>query len=566
MRRRDYLRSVVGAAGLAGIAGSSLAAAGSDDAASPSTQLTTETATANATVTPTPDGTATPTDDGDGYGPLAQFDVSNDQRGFQSTEVVMEPNGRYAFASRIDGFYVVDCADPENPEVIGTLTDIESADGRTIEGFLDLKYNRGRLMLATGQRSQFRGIALYDVRDPTNPKPLKTYETDYSIHNADLHGGYAYLSTGPGVEIVDVTTSEPEAVATWSVTDYDEAYQEVNRSLRNVHDIYVQNGRAYLAYWDAGTWILDVSDPANPSHIGHATEYAAEELAELDQTKASEYFFEPEGNDHYVQPDDDDDLLAVGGESWNIEADSLETDEPDEEDIGGPSGIVLWDISDPAEPTTLSEIEPPQPPEGETARRRGGFYTTSHNFEIVGDYLYSSWYRGGVKVHDISDPENPEELAHWMDGDRASMWTARVGVPGEFFIGTSYVHPTEEGGPGAFYTFPDPSDNAATVTPSGAEVDISTPTPAPTETPTATATDSPTPTPTESPTPSPTATATATETASPTADETDPSAGEEGTATEGGDSSGSGPGLGVLSGLAALGIGAWRLSGTEDDE
>lgn len=575
MRRREYLRSAVGAAGLAGIAGSALTAAGSDDDASPSSQ-TTATPTATAPVSDTA------TADGDGFEPLARIDVSNEQAGYQTTEAVMEPSGRYAFASRIDGFYVVDCADPENPEVVGTYTGITASGGRSITGFYDIKYNRGRLMLATSRAAgSFRGIAIYDVTDPTDPQPMKTYETTYTIHNSDLHGEYAYLTDGRELDVVHVAPDQPESVARWSPADYDAGYAELSGNLVNLHDMYVQNERAYLAYWDAGGWILDVGDPANPEYVGHGAEYSLSELQEVSGTETIEYALEPEGNAHYVQPDDDDDLLAVGGESWNLEG-GVDDDESDEEDLGGPSGIVLYDIADPASPERLTEIEPPEPPEGETARRDGGFWTTSHNFEIVGDYLYSSWYRGGVKVHDVSDPADPEELAHWMDGDRASFWTAQVGVPGDFFIATSFRHPTERGGPGGFYTFPDPSDSGATVTPSGAEVDLPTDTAEPVGTTasgeTATSTDAATPTatPTDSPTP------TASQTEAPTATATSGMAGETATApgasgdatdtaTDGSTggatdtTSGDGAGLGVLSGLAALGIGAWRLGDRDGD-
>ena len=580
MRRREYLRSAVGAAGLAGIAGSALTAAGSDDDASPSSQTTaTPTTTAAVTETATADGT-----DAGGYGPLASFDVSNGQSGFQTTEAVMEPTGRYAFASRVDGFYVVDCADPENPEVVGTYTGITASGGRSITGFYDIKYNRGRLMLATSRAAgAFRGIAIYDVSDPTDPRPLKTYETTYTIHNSDLHGEYAYLTDGRELDVVHVAPDRPESVARWSPADYDEGYGDLSGNLMNLHDMYVQGGRAYLAYWDAGGWILDVSDPASPEYVGHAAEYSLSELQEVSGTEVIEHALEPEGNAHYVQPDDDGDLLAVGGESWNLEG-GVDDDESDEEDLGGPSGIILWDISDPADPERLTEIEPPQPPAGETARRNGGYYTTSHNFEIVGDSLYSSWYRGGVKVHDISDPASPEQLAHYENGDRASFWTAQVGVPGEFFVATSYVHPTEDGGPGAFYTFPDPSDNGATVTPSGADVDL----PTGTAEPVGTTASEGTATPTDASTDAPTATATPTDSSTPTASPTDATtatsgmAGETAAATAGGaagdtatatdgpagatdTTSGDGPGLGVLSGLAALGIGAWRLGDRDDD-
>jgi hypothetical protein len=33
----------------------------------------------------------------------------------------------------------------------------------------------------------------------------------------------------------------------------------------------VQDGIAYLSYWDAGLVMLDVSDPANPVFLGDST-------------------------------------------------------------------------------------------------------------------------------------------------------------------------------------------------------------------------------------------------------------------------------------------------------
>ncbi|MFC7197363.1 hypothetical protein ACFQL4_26495 [Halosimplex aquaticum] len=162
MRRREYLRSAVGAAGLVGIAGNALSAAGSDDNVSPSTQST----TASSTSTPQTTADGTDTDDGDGFSPLARIDVTNDDPRFKTTEAVMEPSGRYAFASRFDGFYVVDCDDPENPEIVGSYTGITAPDGREMGSFRDLKYNQGRLMLATDGGASSAGS-----RCSTSPTP-----------------------------------------------------------------------------------------------------------------------------------------------------------------------------------------------------------------------------------------------------------------------------------------------------------------------------------------------------------------------------------------------------------
>ena len=521
MRRREYLRSAVGAAGLAGLATTTPSVLGADDE-SPSTA---------ASGRPAPPVTTTTSGDDD-FAPIARLPLGEGQ----VAEAVTTPDGRYAFVATFSGFRVVDLADPANPEAVAGRDDV-LPDRGPMENIKDVKYNRDRLLVAADRNDSFQGVALFDVRDPTSPRLLGGYRTPYGVHNCDLHGGYAYLSTGSELEIVDVRGT-PEAVARWSVTDYDDAYESVPRIYRNVHDVYVQGDRAYLAYWDSGAWILDVSDPTEPTYVGHGADYTAEDL--VDAGSQLDFYLEPPGNAHYVQPSDDGTLMAVGREAWDVEGD----DEGDE-DTGGPAGITLWDTSDASAPERLTTIDPPPVPEGESPTY-GGYWTTAHNLDIVGDYLYSSWYQGGVKVHDISDPESPEELAHWRDGEATQFWTAQSGVPGEYFVATNYISPDGSESPGLF-VFPDPTDNPATITPSGPPVEISTPTPTATATPESTPTPTPSPTPTE--TPSPTSTATPTDT---------PTNGVTPTAEPTATSDASGPGFGPLAALGSLGVGAWR--------
>ena len=104
------------------------------------------------------------------------------------------------------------------------------------------------------------------------------------------------------------------------------------------------------------------------------------------------------------------------------------------------------DVSDATNPTRLSTIAPPKSP-GAYA----GTWTTSHNFDIAGDRLFSSWYQGGVKIHDISDPANPEELAWWRRPDEASFWTAKR-VSDSVFLASSMGR--RSNGRGGLYTFP----------------------------------------------------------------------------------------------------------------
>jgi len=517
MRRREYLRSAVGAAGLAGLVTTASPALGADNV-SPSTS-------------------------DDEFAPLGTADL--DSR--RVAEGVTTPDGRYAFVATFTGFRVVDLADPANPTVVAGRDDI-LPDRGPMEDVKDLTYDRGRLLVAADIGSPYTGVALFDVSDPTDPGLLGAHETRYAIHNCDLQGDYAYLTTGRELEVVDVG-GDQGAVARWSVVDYDEDYADVSTGYRNLHDMYLQDDYAYLAYWDAGAWILDVSDPTDPTYVGHGADHSLEELLAATEARDGAFRIEPPGNAHYVQPNDDGTLLAVGTESWNVQRNDDEADDP-----GGPGGITLWDTTDPTAPERFTTIDPPPVPEGEPATY-SGYWTTAHNFDIVGDYLYSSWYRGGVKVHDISDPASPEELVHWRDGEVTQFWTAQVGVPGEYFVATNYTNPSGGSDGVGLYVFPDPTDNPATVTPSGTPAG----TRSPTETPAPTATPSPTTSPTDTPTATPTETPSATPERTATPDAGTPAGSPTDTTT------GTGPGFGPLTTLAAFGAGAWRLFGEGDD-
>jgi hypothetical protein len=502
------------------------------------------------TTTETP--TETPSD-GE-YGPIGSVDVG------QAKEIVTTPDGQYAFVTKLNtGFHVVDISDGSNPEIVYTKDEV-LPDRGPLTGIFDLKYDRGRLLVAGpgGRGSGFKGLALYDVSDPTSPEQINHYSSFSSIHNCYLQGRFAYLTGGKKFKVVDMGRDGGSFVGDWLP---DDGFEKLSRSLAYVHDLYVEGDRAYVAYWDGGSYVVDVSDPTEPETLGRAGNRTLEELQDIPSDEYGEASLEPPGNAHYVQPAKGGDVMLVGGESWDLSSD---TDESPEEDTGGPSGIEFWDISNLESPTKLATIAPPSVPEGKTAYRRGGFWTTSHNFEVHGDSLYSSWYQGGVTVHDISDPANPTELASWRDGENSAIWGTAVGVPGETFVASDYTSD------GAVMVFDDPTDAQPTTTAEPTATytftptPTPTPTPEPTPTPTPTATPTPEPTPTDTPTPEPTATPTPEPTATPTE-----ATGGTATATDtdaDATTTGSGPGFGALAGLSALGLGAWRVLRSDDEE
>ncbi|WP_247728326.1 PKD domain-containing protein [Halovivax limisalsi] len=308
-----------------------------------------------------------------------------------TNEAVTGDDGTVAYVSRDTGFATVDISDPSNPTVLANLGDTG------ISGILDAKVDGDRLFLA-GRRD----IGLYDISDPANPTQLDAFNNGFGIHNCFLDDGIAFAINDPEAEIVmyDVSNDEFEEIGRYKPSDLGD-----NPLL---HDLWVQDDVMYMAYWNDGTPMVDISDPADPELIGKVRD-------------GSDKF---PNNDHYVQVNEDASIIIIGKEAF-----------------GDGLGVEIWDISDPTDTSFFAEIDPPS--EGGTR--------TSHNCDIVGDYLYSSWYGGGVRVHDISDPANPEEI-YWWRQNNVSFWTAKVGVVGESFIANDYAN-TE------LYVFPDPRED-----------------------------------------------------------------------------------------------------------
>ncbi|QLH77085.1 hypothetical protein HZS55_07165 [Halosimplex rubrum] len=543
MHRRQFLRAVAGTAGLSTVAAltaregdarpSSRAGAAGD--ATTASADPTATVTPSGTPTPTPtEAVATPTA---GYEPLGSVAVEG------ATGAVLTPDGGTAFVAVGDGFAVLDLRDPANPTVVASEREISPpGTTQTMGGIRDVKYDDGRLLVAGPagyDPGSFYGVALFDVSEPADPAFLRAYETAYPVHNCDLAGEYAYLTRSDRdanpLLVVDVGRAEPREVARWSVLDHDPVWETVPGQLRTLHDAFVRDGFAFLAYWDAGTWVLDVSDPADPEYVADVRERDPETLAELDGLAVARERSEPPGNDHYAATDPDSSLLAVGKESWNSNF-GKEGTTPGPDDPGGPSGVAIYDIDDPRSPEHLSTIDPPPTADSNI----NGVRTTAHNFELAAGHLYSSWYRGGVAVHDLSDPAEPERVRYFRRSSSTSFWTARLAAPGEAVVATSFEDPSDLDAPARVYTFPDVA--RATPTPAPGPTDATT---VPTESGGRPATDAGDGSGNDGGDGSGT-------------DATEP-AGGTGATEPAGATAGDGPGFGPAAALAGLGIGAWRL-------
>jgi hypothetical protein len=146
---------------------------------------------------------------------------------------------------------------------------------------------------------------------------------------------------------------------------------------------------AYLAYWDAGAIIVDISNPSDIRMIGRTVYPAGSE-----------------GDTHSAMPNAAGTVLVTTDEDFSP-GETVAAGEPKEP--GDTWGFArVWGISSPASPVHLSDFTTPHSLTNSTS----GFYS-AHNPQIRGTTLYLSWYSDGLRIVDISNPSRPTEIGFY---------------------------------------------------------------------------------------------------------------------------------------------------------
>ena len=148
-----------------------------------------------------------------------------------------------------------------------------------------------------------------------------------------------------------------------------------------------------------GVWLmLDISNPAKPKTIA---ETRNEEI-ELDHSSAITW-------DGKIAIIGDEHAGAAGGGGCSTDSQS-------------PVGAMwFYDISDPTNPVLKSYHSLPRVPSIDAEKDADYFRCTTHNFNVIpmkkkGKYIVvSSYYAGGIAAINFSDPENPREIAYYIN-------------------------------------------------------------------------------------------------------------------------------------------------------
>ena len=334
------------------------------------------------------------------------------------------------------GTSILDIADPSQPRVVlqwkappGSHTHkVQVADGLLV---VNHELFRSEAPAPTG-------LAVYDLDDPLRPEKIGFFDTGgRGIHRIVWEGGaYAYVSATPAGftgriwMIVDMSdpTHPVEAGRWWWPGMWKGGGEEPDWPLteeRQVHHGMVDRNRAYLGMWDSGMVILDISEISAPRTLSRLS-------------------WDEGGHTHTALPLPGRELLVV-------------TDEQLHDNCEGPEHMIrVVDISDDTNPVVVAICPVP---EGDFCER--GLRFGAHNLHEnrAGSYrseyvVFATYFNAGLRVYDLADPTQPEEIAHWIPACPPGQMAVQIN---DVFVAADHtVYATDRVNGGVYILEPEP--------------------------------------------------------------------------------------------------------------
>ncbi|MCR9245482.1 MAG: choice-of-anchor B family protein [bacterium] len=247
------------------------------------------------------------------------------------------------------------------------------------------------------------GTVVVDVTNPASPVERGWFPWgNSSWRDARTYGNYAYIVTEStaGFQVIDLSNpNSPTLVGTRGTGNSN-----------NAHNVCVDlgTGRLYLVGCNTGTPVYDLtSNPSNPSFLGFGlpggnSNYFHDLCVENGYAYGSMIY---NGVLRIIDPASPFPWAALSNRTtpnsfthnaWPNAAGTVcvTTDEQ----TGGV--VKFWDISNKSNPQSLGQYTPNPS-------------SIPHNAFIVGDKCHVSWYTEGYRCIDISDPNNPVEVASY---------------------------------------------------------------------------------------------------------------------------------------------------------
>ncbi|MDE2793731.1 MAG: choice-of-anchor B family protein [Gemmatimonadota bacterium] len=291
----------------------------------------------------------------------------------------------WALVGHSQGTAFVNLGDPERPVHAAFLP---LTQGALPSGFRDIKVYRDHAFIVSDEANHhgMQVVELARLRDitasPSRIEPLTVYDRIQSAHNIAINeeAGFAYVlganggedTCGGGLHMIDIRTP---ATPVFAGCFADESggingpgythdamcvvYRGPDAEHRGREICFLSNEEVLS--------IADVSDKHAPVALSQATypRVAYAHQGWLDESH--EYLYMNDELDEY-------------------------------HDLVEATRTIVWDVKDLGDPVVAREFMGTTP-------------ATDHNLYIVGDLMYQSNYRAGLRVLSIADRENPVEVA-----------------------------------------------------------------------------------------------------------------------------------------------------------
>jgi choice-of-anchor B domain-containing protein len=294
----------------------------------------------------------------------------------------------WALVGRRDGTTFVDMSRPTGPVAVA---DLPLTEGARPSSWRDIKVYKDHAYIVSDSAGQ-HGMQVFDLTRLRTMKPqanglpsVTTFDAVYteiaSAHNIVINeeSGFAYsvgssgggTTCGGGLHMIDIHDMKaPKFAGCFADNETGRAGTGYSHDAQCVtyhgpdrrydgHEICIGSNENSMS-------VADVTDKANPKALSRATYPNVAYAHQGWFTDDHKYFF---------------------------------MDDEADEGRGIPkTRTMIWDLTDLENPKLAKE-------------HMGVSATSDHNLYIQGDYMYQANYRSGLRILNISDPENPREVA-----------------------------------------------------------------------------------------------------------------------------------------------------------
>ncbi len=348
--------------------------------------------------------------------------------GVQAAE--LWPVGDVVYVSTIaDAVYTFDISDPAAPRLADSLL----VDARLINDVSTTADGKIGVLSREGASTRKNGLVFFDASDPLHPKVISEFSETMSggVHSAFVYDHYVFATddaTG-SLRIVDFSDPRnPRQIGRWEVPRGEVSPYQVDflnvTPQRYLHDVYVADGLAYLAYWRDGLIILDVGNGIKGGSVT-APKLVSRYVYNHAQLYPPGYL----AGTHAVFPYGD--YVFIADESYSGTVDLFSREQFPTRGL-----LHVIDVSDLERPVKVAEYDPVE--------------FGVHNFYVKDDLLYIGGYNGGIRVLDISGELRGDLRAQGrvigsfytgsLDGFRPNMALAWSAIPHEGFILASDIN------------------------------------------------------------------------------------------------------------------------------